>query len=474
MREADTETAGSNHQESVEQLSRAVGDNARLQAELHGLFAARLLEFRHSLRSVEESLRNIERRMEALAAADATSSGCASSSTRVSALTTTPADAACGNGSLRTVDTILSQLVQRVLQLEGQYRELRESLAADRQRPLEINPQSLNFGLEELSKKSRSGKPHFTYMTTRFRDFENALRNIRNLAASRDTEYYQQYARPASAGPRFFPLKAKACVEEDIRSEWAAFWSQELRMPVAYHRKFWELCYVPQILYNEGKLHEGSCGLGFACGEEPLPSLFAKYGVRVLATDLEPTRAEAQGWLKSNQHVGHFEKLRRRDICGDEARLMAIEGRYLDMNAIPADLHDKFDFCWSVCSIEHLGSIANGLSFVENSLHTLKPGGISVHTMEFNLDDGETVDNWPTVLFQKRHLLLLAERLKARGFLVYDFDFDHGHGILDGFVDLPPYFDADYPLQNSHAHLKLSIDGFVCTSFGFVVKKPAI
>jgi hypothetical protein len=119
-----------------------------------------------------------------------------------------------------------------------------------------------------------------------------------------------------------------------------------------------------------------------------------------------------------------------------------------------------------------VGSIAKGLSFLENSLLTLKPGGVSVHTMEFNIHDGDTIDNWPTVLFQKRHLLDLAERLKNRGFSVYDFDFDTGQGILDGFVDLPPFFEQQYPLQNSHAHLKLSIDGFVCTSFGFIVKKP--
>jgi hypothetical protein len=142
------------------------------------------------------------------------------------------------------------------------------------------------------------------------------------------------------------------------------------------------------------------------------------------------------------------------------------------MNAIPEDLHGLFDFCWSICSLEHLGSISNGLKFIENSLLTLKPGGVSVHTTEFNTRDGETVDNWPTVLFQKQHLLALAGRLRNLGYDVYDFDFDTGKGILDGFVDLPPYFDPEYPLQNSHAHLKLSIDGFVCTSFSFVVKKP--
>jgi hypothetical protein len=90
--------------------------------------------------------------------------------------------------------------------------------------------------------------------------------------------------------------------------------------------------------------------------------------------------------------------------------------------------------------------------------------------MEFNVNDGETVDNWPTVLFQKRHLVQLAEKLRTKGFEVYELDFDKGRGILDGFVDLPPYLDENH---SRHAHLKLSVDGFVCTSFSFVVKVPA-
>jgi SAM-dependent methyltransferase len=266
------------------------------------------------------------------------------------------------------------------------------------------------------------------------------------------------------------PLKAKGCTEEDIESDWAAFWCNEIHIAVSYHRKVWELAYVPQILFNEGKLFEGSKAIGFACGEEPLPSLFAKYGVRVLATDLDPNRAEAQGWIKSNQHVQSFDKLRRADICPDPNRLATLEGAYLDMNAIPANLKGRFDFCWSICSLEHLGSIANGLKFIENSLGVLKPGGVAVHTMEFNVNDGETIDNWPTVLFQKHHLVQLAERLRAKGFEVYELDFDKGRGILDGFVDLPPYLNDDF---SPHAHLKLSVDGFVCTSFGFVAKVPA-
>ena len=89
--------------------------------------------------------------------------------------------------------------------------------------------------------------------------------------------------------------------------------------------------------------------------------------------------------------------------------------------------------------------------------------------MEFNVNDGETVDNWPTVLFQKHHLLQLAGKLRARGFEVYEMDFDKGQGILDGFVDLPPYLDESYPAcapQAKRGRIRF-------TSFSFVVKVRA-
>jgi hypothetical protein len=178
--------------------------------------------------------------------------------------------------AIATVDSILAELTKRLLALEGHYATLRSTVAIEMQRVLELNPQWLDRTLKELSQKACGANPNFSYVNQRFRDFETALRDIRNLAASRDLEYYRQHPTPSAAGPAFHPLKAKACTESDIRSEWVAFWTRELQMGVNYHRKCWELCYVPQILYNEGKLREGSRGLGFACGEEPLRQVWRR------------------------------------------------------------------------------------------------------------------------------------------------------------------------------------------------------
>ena len=82
-------------------------------------------------------------------------------------------------------------------------------------------------------------------------------------------------------------------------------------------------------------------------------------------------------------------------------------------------------FCWSICALEHLGSIENGLSFIENSLDTLKPGGVAIHTTEFNFyDDGRTIDNWACVYFQKATFPRTGpKRLRQKGYEVPAIDF---------------------------------------------------
>jgi cyclopropane fatty-acyl-phospholipid synthase-like methyltransferase len=119
----------------------------------------------------------------------------------------------------------------------------------------------------------------------------------------------------------------------------------------------------------------------------------------VLATDLDSTRPETKLWRQTNEYAGTVEALRRSDICPDQVLLANIEFQPIDMNALPRRLEGQFDFCWSACALEHLGSLENGIKFIENSLRMLKPGGVAVHTTEFTLSRGDTIDHEPTVLY---------------------------------------------------------------------------
>jgi hypothetical protein len=261
-----------------------------------------------------------------------------------------------------------------------------------------------------------------------------------------------------------------------MESDWVAYWMCQLKVPVVFHRKLWELAYVLQAIYESGLLKEGSRGLGFGCGAEPIPSYLASRGVSVTITDLPPAQAAKTGWVATNQHAATLETLHRENLVQKADFLRLAELKFVDMNEIPRDLVGH-DFCWSICAFEHLGSIDRGLAFVENAVATVRPGGLCVHTTEFNFwNDDETIDNWPTVLFQRKHFLRLADRLRAQGHYVAEIDFDTGSKPMDRFIDLPPYLHDLKPHQRQFfgggaSHLKLSIDGFPSTCFGLVIKR---
>jgi hypothetical protein len=229
------------------------------------------------------------------------------------------------------------------------------------------------------------------------------------------------------------------------------------------HRKLWEFVYILQVLRRFGALREGMRGLGFGVGQERLPAVMAAAGCTVLATDLPADDARATAWTGSTQHSAGLDGLRFPDVCPDEVLERRVCYRPVDMGRIPRDLRD-FDFAWSSCAFEHLGSIAAGLRFVERSLACVKPGGIVVHTTELNLtSDTETVARGDTVLFRRRDMEALARRLRRQGHWVAPIKYDAGEARLDDYVDVPPYV--------GDAQLKIALSGFVTTSFGLVVRR---
>ncbi len=247
--------------------------------------------------------------------------------------------------------------------------------------------------------------------------------------------------------------------EEPVYGEWV----DRMGLRITRHRKEWEFVYILQALRHHDMLREGMRGLGFGVGTEPLPAVMASLGCTIVATDLPPDHQDAANWSASNQHGAGVENLRRPDICPDELLYQRVSFRPVDMTAPPADLVD-FDFTWSSCAYEHLGSIPAGLRFVEDSVMCLKPGGIAVHTTEFNLSSNDrTVDKGSTVLFRRKDLERLALTLISRGHEVSMFKYDQGETPLDQHVDVPPY--------RSHDHLKIALGEFVTTSFGIIVRR---
>jgi len=218
-----------------------------------------------------------------------------------------------------------------------------------------------------------------------------------------------------------------------------------------------------QALWERGCIGPGKKGLVFAVGTEPASSIFANYGCEILATDIFPQKGIEKGWTTDNQLCFGLESLNTRMLCEEAVFLEKVKYRAVDMNEIPDDL-EEFDFNWSSCSFEHLGTIEKGLNFLKNQLKTIKPGGWAVHTTEFNVSSNdETQDNNDTVIFRYRDIERLIKELRESGHFVEDQDYSLG--------GMPEDFQVDTIPHQQDIHLKLQIDRFVVTSLGLIIQK---
>lgn len=293
-----------------------------------------------------------------------------------------------------------------------------------------------------------------------------------NLAAAQENLHdliariERQAADHGVDGPRSSWLKSESCRQD--RLETAAFrkWAKELMLPFWYHRKLWEFCYICQALAERGKLAPGMRGLGFAVGQESLPALFARYGCEVVATDLgaadEATSDVANSWAKGGQHAASLDALNKRGLCPPDEFARLVTFRPVDMNHVPDDLRG-FDFLWSACAIEHVGSLELSKQAVLNMMRCLKPGGVAVHTTEFNvLSNTDTIEKGWTVAWRRKDLQEVAEKLHQAGHRMEVLDLSPGHGFADHVIDEPPY--------KGNIHLKLRLEGVVSTSTGLIIE----
>lgn len=260
----------------------------------------------------------------------------------------------------------------------------------------------------------------------------------------------------------FGKRRSELCKAMDCKSAWFKRWCDELDEVPGFHRKQWEFIYIIQSLWERGCIGTHKKGLVFAVGNEPLPALFAKYGCEVLATDIFPEQGIEKGWNNGQLCFGTG-SLNTRGICDDAAFAERVHYRAVDMNDIPADLVD-FDFNWSSCSFEHLGTLEKGMSFLQNQMKTLKPGGWAVHTTEYNISSNdETQENNDTVIYRQRDIEHIVNQLRKEGHFVEELNYSLG--------GLPEDFMVDTQPHQQKVHLKLQVDKYVVTSIGLIIQK---
>ena len=265
--------------------------------------------------------------------------------------------------------------------------------------------------------------------------------------------------------PGMEPVVSQLVTQGQTESGTYARWCAEFGETPAHHRKQWEYVYILQGLSQAGFMREGARGLGFGVGREPMPALLARYGCRVVATDMEMVSREAERWRSTHQLAVSREELNDRNLCEPERFRELVSFRNVDMNRIDPDLRSGgFDFVWSCCALEHAGSLEKSVRFIRESLQCLKPGGVAVHTTEYNVSSNtDTLEKGETVFFRKRDIQALVESLRNDGHGI-DINLHPGTGPLDREFDVRPW--------KGDPHLKiLSRRKYIVTSLGLLIRR---
>lgn len=271
---------------------------------------------------------------------------------------------------------------------------------------------------------------------------------------------------PINPVPQPVGFTSSLCHQAHFGFDQYRFWTKALKWRPVFYRKQWEFVYIAQVLFERGMLARGRRGIVFGAGKEPLPALFASFGAEILATDQPTEAAAASGWTKTDQFAYDLSALNQRGICTESMFRELVSFRSVNMTDIPTSLDCQFDFCWSACALEHLGSLQNGLDFIEDSMRVLNPGGVAVHATEFNLSSNDdTVESNDLSIYRRRDIEAFLEHMTNRGFIVSPIDWKLGEGFAETVVDLPPF-------GRGEPHIRLKSNGYDTTSIGLILEKP--
>lgn len=253
-------------------------------------------------------------------------------------------------------------------------------------------------------------------------------------------------------------------LDKESAQVWGQVW-QGMHDEKTMHRKLWEWFAISEALEQRGLLQKGRKGIGFAVGKEPLASIYASRGCQVVASDYTETSA-SQSWSESSQLAQSLRDIHWPGFLDYDDFVKRVQYERIDMRDLAAIDAETYDFSWSSCSFEHLGSLENGIRFLLESTKLLVKGGVGVHTTEFNLTSNtHTLDGGGSVIYRKTDIEQIDRRLRDVGCVLEGLNLDPGFLEHDVAFDYPPYY------SHGRQHIKLRIDKYVSTSILLVIRK---
>ena len=261
--------------------------------------------------------------------------------------------------------------------------------------------------------------------------------------------------------------KSEVISEKRFRESNFFLWMSLLRETPRLHSKQFQnyaIMEAANSLIDSGRVNPKA--IGFGVGTEPIPAGLVKIGYEVVATDYLDGEI-ADDWKNTDQLVSTPDDLNTRGILTKEEFDSRVQFLNMDMNVIPENLNNQFDFVWSSCALGHIGGYDNGLRFIKRSVELLAPGGIALHTTELDVSIGKSKYESPTLsLYRKEDLEELIEYLRANHFKVDHFEIPKKWlGASEKFVDKEPW--------GVRPHLRIDVFGREILSLVLRIQKTS-
>jgi len=191
--------------------------------------------------------------------------------------------------------------------------------------------------------------------------------------------------------------------------------------------------------------------------------MYAALGPTIEATDLFAGET-AEFWKGSAEYTVSRDALFRENMIDRDEFDRRVSFYNADMNDLNQFERGAYDFIWSSCAVEHVGSLDKAATFLKGANELLKPGGVSVHTTEINISSLDTLfDDGNIVIFRDNDLRRLDRDMRSQRGCIENLDLDPGSEVLDVAYSVPPY--------DKGAHVKLELCGHVSTSVLLICRK---
>lgn len=181
-------------------------------------------------------------------------------------------------------------------------------------------------------------------------------------------------------------VTSKLCDAADwFRPDVQEIITNELHETPRFHRKQWEFALIFLALREAGKLAPGKLGLSMGGGRELIAYALAPHVQHLTITDLYETNTS---WTCARTDDPDAFIKNNKPFPVDDAKL----------NAVRMDMRDlqfpdgTFDFCYSTCAVEHIGTREDFLKHLNEVARVLKDDGIYVFTTEVSFDDTTVAD----------------------------------------------------------------------------------